>query len=219
MKSCSCSSLADSTSRHFDERWIRREVAAYRSAGPGTTTQGLLRLLTGVEPLPATVLDIGSGIGALSLELLQAGVQHATCVDMSAAALAANAAEAEQRGLGDRIERVEADFVAVAPTLPGADLVALDRVVCCYPDYEPLLEHATAHSYRLLAISYPRDRWWVRLAFWIENCWRWLRRDQFRAFVHPPAAMTELLRHRSFTRTRMVTTFAWQLEIHARNAT
>jgi tRNA1(Val) A37 N6-methylase TrmN6 len=219
VKSCSCSSLADSTSRHFDERRIRREVASYRSAGPGTTTQGLLRLLTGVQPLPATVLDIGSGIGALSLELLQAGVQHATCVDMSAAALAANAAEAEQRGLGDRIERVEADFVAVAATLPAADLVALDRVVCCYPDFVPLLEHATAHSHRLLAISYPRDRWWVRLALWIENCWRWLRRDPFRAFVHPPAAMTELLRRRSFTRTRMVTTFAWQLEIHARNAT
>ena len=67
--------------------------------------------------MPETVLDIGSGIGAMSLELLKAGAQHATCVDMSPAALAANAEEAQQRGVGDRIERVEGDFVAVAATL------------------------------------------------------------------------------------------------------
>src|ERR1041385_1488639 len=57
-----------------------------------------------------------------------------------------------------RIEWVEGDFVAVAATVPSADLVALDRVVCCYPAYAPLLEQAAAHSRRLLAMSYPRDR-------------------------------------------------------------
>ena len=216
---CSCSSLMASTARHFDEPRVRKELAAYRSAGPATTTQGLLRLLLGVEPLPASVLEIGSGIGALSLELLQSGVQHATCVDMSAAALAANAEEAHRRGVADRIKQVEADFVAIAPTLPSADLVALDRVVCCYPAYVPLLEQATAHSYRLLAMSYPRDRWWVSLALWVENAWRWLRGDQFRAFVHSPAAIASLLRGRGFTRARAVATFAWQMELYVRNAT
>jgi len=216
---CSCSSLVDSTARHFDERRVRKELATYRRAGPGTTTQGLLRQLIGVEPLPASVLEIGSGIGALSLELLHAGAQHATCVDMSAAALAANAEEAHQRGVGDRIQQVEADFVAIAPTLPCADLVALDRVVCCYPAYVPLLEQATTHSHRLLAMSYPRDRWLVRLALGVENAWRRLRGDQFRAFVHSPGAMASLLRGRGFTRARAAVTFAWHMELYVRRAT
>ncbi len=216
---CSCSSVITSTARHFDERRVRKELAAYRSAGPGPTTHGLLRQLGAVEPLPASVLEIGSGIGALSLELLQAGVQRAICVDLSAAALAANAEEAHRRGVADRITRVEADFVAIAPSLPSADLVALDRVVCCYPAYVPLLEQATAHSHHLLAMSYPRDRWWVRLVLWVENAWRRIRGDQFRAFVHSPAAMEDLIRGRGFRRVRAVATFGWQMELYVRNAT
>jgi magnesium-protoporphyrin O-methyltransferase len=167
--------------------------------------------------MPETVLDIGSGIGPMSLELLEAGVQRAICVDMSPAALSANAEEAERRGLGDRIERVEGDFVAIAPTLPPADLVVLDRVVCCYPAYAPLLEQATAHSRRLLALAYPRDRWWVRLAMRIENAWRGIRGDDFRSFVHRPSAMGEVLRRGGFTRSGELATFAWQMELYARS--
>jgi magnesium-protoporphyrin O-methyltransferase len=166
--------------------------------------------------MPETVLDIGSGIGPLSLGLLEAGVKHAICVDMSPAALAANAEEAERRGVGGRIERLEGDFVAVAPTLPPADLVVLDRVVCCYPAYAPLLEQATARSRRLLALAYPRDRWWVRLAMGIENAGRRIRGDHFRSFVHRPAAMAEVLQRGGFSRSRELSTFAWQMELYAR---
>jgi len=214
---CSCSSLTASTARHFDESRVRTELATYRSAGPRATTRGLLSQLIPVEPPPATVLDIGSGIGAFSLGMLKAGVPHAICVDMSGAALAANAEEARRQGVGDRIEQVEGDFVALAASLPMADLVALDRVVCCYPAYAPLLEHAADHSRRLLAMSYPRNRWWVRLALWIENAWRALRGDRFRAFVHPPAAMADLLQSRGFSRARAVSTFTWQMELYVRN--
>lgn len=31
------------------------------------------------------------------------------------------------------------DFVSLAPDLETADLVTLDRVVCCYPELEPLV--------------------------------------------------------------------------------
>jgi magnesium-protoporphyrin O-methyltransferase len=168
--------------------------------------------------MPETVLDIGSGIGALSLELLKAGVQHATCVDMSPAALAANAEEAQRRGVGDRVGQVEGDFVAIASTQPVADLVVLDRVVCCYPAYAPLLEHATAHSRRLLALAYPRDRWWVKCAMGIENAWRGIRGDDFRSFVHRSAAIADVLHRGGFTRSRELSTFAWQMELYTRSA-
>jgi SAM-dependent methyltransferase len=210
--------LVASTARHYDERRVAQELAAYRRAGAGTTTRGLLGLLTPVEPMPEAMLDIGSGIGALSFGMVAAGVRRAICVDVSRAALTANAEEARRRGVGDRVERVEADFVAVASTLPVVDLVTLDRVVCCYPAYVPLLEHATAHTRRLLAISYPRDRWWARLAVLIENGWRRLRGDGFRAFVHPAAAMVSLLQRQGFTRTRTASTFAWEVELYVRHA-
>jgi Ribosomal protein L11 methylase len=216
--SCSCCSVTSAAARHFDEGRVQKELESYRSAGPGPTTLGLLSQILSGEPMPETVLDIGSGIGAVSLELLQAGVKNAICVDMSPAALSANAEEAQRRGVGDRIEQVEGDFVAVGPTLPPADLVVLDRVVCCYPAYAPLLEQATARSRRLLALAYPRDRWWVRLAMGIENAWRGIRGDEFRSFVHRPAGMAEVLHRGGFTRSRELSTFAWQMELYTRNA-
>jgi SAM-dependent methyltransferase len=211
---CSCASLIADTARHFDERKARQELASYHTGGPASTTRGLLRLLTPGAPPPETILDIGSGIGALSFGLLAAGVQHAICVDLSRAALTVNAEEAQRQGVGNRVVQVAGDFVAVAATLPEVDLVTLDRVVCCYPAYAPLLEQAATHSRRLLAISYPRDRWWVRFALRIENAWRRLRGDGFRAFVHPPAAMAELLSRRGFARSRTASTFTWQLEVY-----
>lgn len=209
--------MTSAAARHFDENRIRKELESYRTAGPGPTTRGLLSQIVALEPMPETVLDIGSGIGPMSLGLLNAGVKHAICVDMSAAALAANAEEAQRQGVGDRIDRVEGDFVAIAPAVPVADLVVLDRVVCCYPAYAPLLEQATAHSRRLLALAYPRDRWWVRLAMWIENVWRGIRGDDFRSFVHRPAAMAEVLHQGGFTRSGALATFAWQMELYARS--
>ena len=216
--SCSCSPVKTAAARHFDENRIQKELESYRSAGPGPTTLGLLSQILSQEPMPETALDIGSGIGAISLGLLEAGVKQAICVDMSPAALAANAEEARRRGMGDRIERIEADFVAIAPTLPLVDLVVLDRVVCCYPAYAPLLENATGHSRRFLALAFPRDRWWVRLAMWIENAWRGMRGDEFRSFVHRPAAMAEVLHRGGFVRSRELSTFAWQMELYTRNA-
>ncbi|HSE51771.1 MAG TPA: class I SAM-dependent methyltransferase [Gemmatimonadales bacterium] len=209
--------MTAATARHFDEGRIRKEVESYRSSGPLPTTRGLLSQILSREPMPETVLDIGSGIGALSLTLLEAGVKQAICVDMSPAALAANAEEARRQGVGDRIQRVEGDFVAIAPTLPQVDLVVLDRVVCCYPDYAPLLEQATSHSRRVLALSYPKDRWWVRLAMWIENAWRGIRGDDFKSFVHRSAAIAEVLQRSGFTRARELSTFAWQMELYTRS--
>jgi tRNA1(Val) A37 N6-methylase TrmN6 len=214
---CSCASLVASTARHYDESRARKELASYRNTGPGITTRGLLDLLRTTQPPLNTLLDIGAGIGALTLGLLEAGVGQATCVDLSTASLAAAAEEAERQGVAGRITWVNGDFVAIASTVPAADLVTLDRVVCCYPEYAPLLEQAAGHSRQLLAMSYPRNRWWVRLGIWIENAWRQLRGNGFRAFLHSPEAMAELLAQHGFERARAASTWTWQVEIYTRD--
>lgn len=212
---CSCAP-GGATARHFDEARAREELAKLRRGGPAPTTLGLLRELATFAPPPATLLDVGSGIGVLSLGLLESGVGRATAVDLSAGALRVQAEEAERRGLAARVELHEGDFVALAPELPNADLVTLDRVVCCYPAYGPLLDQAAARSERLVALSFPRDRWWVRLLFRLENLARRLTRDPFRSFVHSPRAMAERLRDRGLVRRRATRTWTWQIEIYER---
>ena len=43
------------------------------------------------------------------------------------------------------------------------------------------------------ALSYPRERWYVRLVVRVQNLVRRLRQDAFRAFVHPEAAIRQAL--------------------------
>ena len=106
--------------------------------------------------------DIGGGIGVLSLELLAAGATAATHVEAASAYRDVAETEAGRRGVGTRLHLVLGDAVEVDMRLPDADLVALDRVVCCYSDWAALLHFASKHCKRLLALSYPQDRWYVR---------------------------------------------------------
>jgi magnesium-protoporphyrin O-methyltransferase len=70
-----------------------------------------------------------------------------------------------------------------------ADVVILHRVVCCYPDYQGLLSAAATHARRLLVYSHPADNPAARAAIGAENLLRSVRRNAFRAYVHPPEAM------------------------------
>lgn len=218
MSQC-CSTLCDSTAEHFDAARAARDLAAYRAAGPGRTTRILLDGLAATGVRPQTVLDIGAGIGTLSFELLENGVAHATCVDMSPAFVECGQTEAVQRGVSQRMAWRTADFVTVASELPRADLVTLDRVVCCYPAFDTLLHHAADHAEVLLAMSYPNDRWYVRIALGAENLFRRLRGSAFRAFVHPPAKMDALLVGAGFRRLSGASTIMWRMDIYRRAAT
>jgi 2-polyprenyl-3-methyl-5-hydroxy-6-metoxy-1,4-benzoquinol methylase len=215
MRPC-CSALCDSTAAKFDTARAARDLAEYRADGPGRTTRGLLEGLAAAGVQPRTLLDIGSGIGTLSFELLERGVATATCVDMSPAFVACGRMEAERRGIADRMSWRTADFVTVAPEVPEANLVTLDRVVCCYPAFQSLLQHAADHANMLLALSYPNARWYVHIAFAVENLVRRLRGSAFRAFVHPPAEMHALLLTAGFERLSDTATIMWRMDIYRR---
>jgi magnesium-protoporphyrin O-methyltransferase len=174
--------------------------------------------LRGHLPTDASLLDIGGGIGALHHELLASGVAQAWAVEPSAAFLEADEAEAQRRGHADRIEFIHGDIRAAAATLPSADIVTLDRVVCCDSGYEQLLRLSLGKARRLFAYSYPRDRLGVRAVIAMQNKLRQLRRTGFRVFVHPPARMTALIRGTGFRAVFQARTLVWQVDVYAREA-
>jgi 2-polyprenyl-3-methyl-5-hydroxy-6-metoxy-1,4-benzoquinol methylase len=166
----------------------------------------------------ASLLDIGGGIGVLSLELLAAGVSAATHVEAAPAYSDVAAQEAGSRGVSDRLRLMQGDAVDVDARLPDAELVALDRVVCCYPDWAALLNVAAKHCRRHLALSYPRDRWYVRLIVHFDNVRRRLARNAFRTFVHPTSEMERFLTNAGFTRVDGRDGFVWAVAIYARSS-
>jgi magnesium-protoporphyrin O-methyltransferase len=169
------------------------------------------------EPLDgSSLMDIGGGIGVLGLELLAAGARQVVQVDASTSYLAAARRQYAERGWTDRHRGVLGDFATVTEPLEPTDLVTLDRVVCCYPDYERLLARASACARRTLALSYPRDRWYVRAVIALENLWRRVTRDAFRAFVHPPAGIAAVLERAGLRRVARRGTAIWAVEVYRR---
>ena len=211
-----CSTFCTTTQRQFTARLAARQLAHYRRRGPDATTRMLRDLLIALNPTNRTLLDIGAGIGVLTCELLHAGFEHATAVDASSAYVACGRGEAARRRLAASVDWVEGDIVDLAPRLPLADVVTLDRVVCCYPAYEPLLTAALDHASHVVGLSYPRDRWYVRGVMALENGLRRLRGGAFRTFVHSPASMIALLEVRGFRRVGRRTTVAWSVDVYAK---
>jgi len=216
MMSCNCC-FDTIANEHFDKGIARRDLDRYRKQGPGSTARLLRDLLVDAGALDGVLLDIGAGIGALSFELLDRGVKRAILVDASSAYLAAASEEAANRGRSDAIQFVKGDFLDVAPELPVATVVTLDRVICCHPLYERLLEASLKHAERRLAFSYPRYVWYVHVAVALENALRWLRRNPFRAFVHPPDRMTQVIERAGFTRLARRQTWQWSVDVYARS--
>jgi SAM-dependent methyltransferase len=210
---CSCCAFDDTADQHFNAEKVAKELLQYRRKGPGPTTRRLRDGLVSIGIQHGTVLDIGGGLGILSLELLDAGFGRAVVVEASSAYLAAASKEAVRRGRSALIEFVHGDFVAVASQLAPATAITLDRVVCCYPFYERLLEQALRLGERGFAFSYPRDRWFVRLGIWLENAMRRRRGNPFRTFVHPPLDMTRMIERAGFTLASRRRTLSWSCDV------
>ena len=206
---CHCHCAASAA--HFDDRRARADRARYERHGPDPSTRLLLEELRPVTHPGDTLLDVGGGIGVLGLELERAGLREVILVEAAESYLTVARELRAQAARPTPLRTVAGDFAAINPP-PPADIVTLDRVVCCYPDYAALLRTASASAGRVLALSFPHDRWYVRLVFRFENQLRRLTGDSFRTFVHPPPAMAALLTEAGWQRRGQRATLAWCIE-------
>ena len=215
---CSCCGFDDTADQHFNADKVAKELALYRRKGPRPTTRRLRDGLVLAGLRHGTILDIGGGLGILSLELLEVGFSRAVVVDASSAYLAAASEEATRRGRSASTEFVHGDFLAMANQFPSVSVVTLDRVVCCYPLYEPLLQRALQLAQTGFAMSYPRDRWFVRAGNWYENAMRRRRGNPFRAFVHPPSEMMRIVEQAGFELASRRRTLAWSSDVFVKRS-
>ena len=163
--------------RFFNRKFARNDLRRYRRRGLSGTEQDLVTLCGKVEG--ASVLEVGGGVGALQLELLEAGAAYATNVELSSGY---EEASAELFG-GRAVERIVGDFVAV--DVPPADIVLLHRVVCCYPDADALVGKAAACTEQRLGLTLPQQRRWIGWGLGAVNLWLRLSRCGFRTYHHP----------------------------------
>ena len=200
----------------FNHKVAERDLRRYRRRGADATTRLMLAELRRWPLEGRRLLDVGGGIGVISRELAGTGVASATILEASPAYLEVARREAGSQYGTRPTQFVLGDFAAIADTVSDADVVTLDRVVCCYPDAEALLRAAAARTRQVLAFTYPRDRWYVRTMFALGNVWLRLTGKQFRAFVHAPDRMAAVLESAGLLRATRRETLVWTLDLYRR---
>jgi 2-polyprenyl-3-methyl-5-hydroxy-6-metoxy-1,4-benzoquinol methylase len=209
---CNCCEIENNT---FGEDQAKADIQGYRR-GPAEQTKLILSAIRSLGLRNTVLLDIGGGIGAIHHELLEDVAHEATHVDASSAYLKEAKQEAARRGHGERVKFIHADFTDIASQLPTADIVTLDRVVCCYPDFRGLLKAAADHSQRVLAFTYPRQTWYMQVGLRVINFFQGIRKDPFRVFLHPVAEMDALLKREGFQRLTLRRLFVWEMALYRR---
>ena len=173
----------------FSGRFARRQSKRYRRRGLTPSANGIVEFATSQGIAGATILEIGGGVGQIQLELLHRGAAHVTNLEISQNYEKEAARLLEETGMTDRVTRRFLDIAQEPDEVEPADVVVLHRVVCCYPDYARLLKAAAGHARKALVYSHPAANIVNRLLFRAENSYRWFTRNDFRAFIHPPAGM------------------------------
>jgi hypothetical protein len=195
----------------FNPRFARRMAKRYRRRGLDKTAREIVRFVETRGLDGASVLEIGGGLGEIQLELLERGAARAVNLELSPAYESEAMRLARQAGVEGRVERRLHDIAVDPAGVEPADIVVLNRVVCCYPDYERLLGAAADRARRLLVFSHPPRNPVSRLIVAAQNTgFRLMRRD-FRVFAHPPEAMIAVLQRHGLRHTYAHRRLVWRV--------
>ena len=195
----------------FNPRFARRVAKRYRKRGLDKPARQIVEFLERRGLDGATVLEVGGGIGEIQLELLKRGAQRTINLELSPAYEEEAARLIREAGLEGRVERRRHDIAVDPAGVEPVDIVVLNRVVCCYPDYERLLGAAADHATRALVFSHPpRNLMWRAIVATQNLGFRLLGRE-FRTFAHPPAAMLAVAEERGLRRSLSPRGFRWQI--------
>jgi hypothetical protein len=200
----------------FGVKHAEKDLKRYRKNGPDATTRLLLDALKTQGLQGATLLDVGAGIGVVHHELLSAGARSAIHIDATIANNDVAEQEATRQGHREQVIFLSGDFVDLAPEIAAADIVTLDRVICCYSNMEQLVDASAAKARRLYGAVYPRERWLLKLWIVFENLARRIRGNPFQTYVHPIHAIDRTLERNGLRRCWVGDTFAWRVAVYSR---
>ena len=200
----------------FDQKVVAKKLRQYHLKGPNRESKILIDALKSFNINGNSLLDIGGGFGGIAIELLNAGVISATNVEASSAYLKGAETEASKQGYLNQISLIQGDFVNVKGNIKPAEIVTLDKVICCYDDMVSLVKSSVEKAKNLYGVIYPRDTWWVKIMVWVENFIRKIKGNSFRVFVHPTREVDRIVRENGMKRVFYRKLIDWQIVVYAR---
>jgi magnesium-protoporphyrin O-methyltransferase len=197
----------------FSEKSAAGEAKRYRRRGLDGTTRRIFDLIQKRGVQGKTLLEVGGGVGAIEIELLKAGMANAVNVELTPTYESAAGRLIGEAGLAGRVQRKVMDFTEAGEEVGTADVVVMNRVICCYPDMPKLAAAAAEHALEVLVMSFPNDRWWSQLGLSFGNFLFGLFRIQFRVFLHPPAQILDAVEQHGFKTRANNRGLLWQVAV------
>jgi SAM-dependent methyltransferase len=173
----------------------------YRAEGLSDTADAILEGLNH-SIKGSTVLELGCGVGALTVEFARKGASSAIGMDLSSKMVELARTLAAEAGLSDSVTFEVGD--GAVSSLKKSDIVILDTVICCYPDFANLVENSSSAAGRYYAISLPDDSRPVtkmlKLLLPLQNVIVAVAgRAGFRFYLHPIGRIRKRLEEKGFT--------------------
>ena len=200
----------------FNKKTATHDVRSFLKRGLDSTAQLMVEALRSRGLEGSAVIEIGAGAGAALATMLEAGATSAVGIDISPHYEKAALSLMSERGHEEKVVWHIGDFVAMSESLEAADVVFLNRVVCCYPDMEDMVDAAKGSTRGLLAMSYPRKRWPFRIGIRLINAWSRIRGSTFRVFVHDPESIGRRVGSADFEEVASGTTAFWHWKVWER---
>lgn len=207
--------------KEFDQRIARKELREYRVHGPAKRTKVIIDYLVehGIQDL--SLLDIGGGVGVIQHELLKHGLSHVVNVDASGAYQETVKEEAALHGFQDKIQFFFGDFVTLSDQVSDADIVILERVICCYRDMDQLVRKSIARATSYFVVVYPHNSLLMRIGFSLLNFYYRFARDGFKIYHHPQNDLYSIIYAHNFRqvlRTGVGRLERWWVEIYKKES-
>ncbi len=213
----SCCTHCRDAGDFFDLKNARKELHHYKKKGAITSTRLLIDALKSLEVNGKSLLDIGGGVGIIQHELFGHGLSRSVQVDASRAYLEVSRDESARLGFDDQTEYHYGDFVDLSPDLPDADLVTLDRVICCYPHMPELIAASTSKAKTWYGVVYPVERWYTRWGVKLVNLYFKLTKSDFRVYVHPEGKIESRITGQGFSAIYKTKTLLWNIAVYQKS--
>jgi len=201
----------------FFSRWSKKYLKRFRRKGLAKEQQYLVEGILRDDVSSKTILEIGSGVGAVHMTLLERGAASAVGVDLAEGMIQQARQLARELGLDRRTRYIVGDFAAMDGEIPTSDITILDKVVCCYEDVDTLLEKSIGKTKGLYALSFPREifpvRWLFKTQIFIARVFRF----SFHPYWHDWESICLRIGSRGFGEVYRNTTIAWDVRVFRRN--
>ena len=200
----------------IDAKKAKKQYKHYLKNGPSKVTAKLIEQLANSK-IGASLLDVGGGIGAIQWWFLRNGGIQTYGVDASTGYTHFAIEYAAQNDFKESSHFILGDFTTLAPELPPVNHVTLDKVICCYPDFEAIINQACSKASGTVSLSYPMDGFVADIVRWFGVLSMKLIRNPFKPYVHRVASVRALFVENGFKLREQETSFPWHIQTYEKD--